>query len=245
VVALIEKYYPRLENQSIFDCCVRECSIHIFEEYAQKAMENFSFVFIRESEVHAMTIKHSKTLAIVGVAILSSIMFTPAYAEDSVVPVVTTTVSSTGTINVLSRVVNDNLGTKFPTDFSFNLRHHGTDVAGSPFTGAGNVGTKFVVEAGTYVVSTPIVDGYDGIWFNGGKTNGLITLKAGEEITMVRIFSDAGVSDAVVMEEPTTEDGGLLPNTATPWFNFLLFGSIIAAAGAFGLRKSLNLHKAI
>jgi hypothetical protein len=189
---------------------------------------------IRESEVHSMTTKYSKILAMVGVAILSSIMFTPAYAEDPVVPVVTTSISTMGTINVLSRVVNDNLGTKFPTDFTFTLRHHGTDVIGSPFTGAGNVGTKFVVEAGTYVVSTPIVDGYDGVWFNGEITNGFIDLKAGEEVTIVRIFSDSGVAAAV--QVPATEDGGLLPDTATPWFNFLLFGSLIAAAGAFGLR---------
>ena len=181
-----------------------------------------------------MTTKYSKILAMVGVAILSSIMVTPAYAEDPVVPVVTTSISTMGTINVLSRVVNDNLGTKFPTDFTFTLRHHGTDVIGSPFTGAGNVGTKFVVEAGTYVVSTPIVDGYDGVWFNGEITNGFIDLKAGEEVTIVRIFSDSGVAAAV--QVPATEDGGLLPDTATPWFNFLLFGSLIAAAGAFGLR---------
>jgi hypothetical protein len=189
---------------------------------------------IRESEVHSMTTKYSKILAMVGVAILSSIMVTPAYAEDPVVPVVTASISTMGTINVLSRVVNDNLGTKFPTDFTFTLRHHGTDVIGSPFTGAGNVGTKFVVEAGTYVVSTPIVDGYDGVWFNGEITNGFIDLKAGEEVTIVRIFSDSGVAAAV--QVPATEDGGLLPDTATPWFNFLLFGSLIAAAGAFGLR---------
>ena len=181
-----------------------------------------------------MTTKYSKILAMVGVAILSSIMVTPAYAEDPVVPVVTASISTMGTINVLSRVVNDNLGTKFPTDFTFTLRHHGTDVIGSPFTGAGNVGTKFVVEAGTYVVSTPIVDGYDGVWFNGEITNGFIDLKAGEEVTIVRIFSDSGVAAAV--QVPATEDGGLLPDTATPWFNFLLFGSLIAAAGAFGLR---------
>ncbi len=181
-----------------------------------------------------MTTKYSKILAMVGVAILSSIMVTPAYAEDPVVPVGTTSISTMGTINVLSRVVNDNLGTKFPTDFTFALRHHGTDVIGSPFTGAGNVGTKFLVEAGTYVVSTPLVDGYDGVWFNGEITNGFIDLKAGEEVTIVRIFSDSGVAAAV--QVPATEDGGLLPDTATPWFNFLLFGSLIAAAGAFGLR---------
>jgi LPXTG-motif cell wall-anchored protein len=41
----------------------------------------------------------------------------------------------------------------------------------------------------------------------------------------------------VVIEQPATEDGGLLPNTATPWFNYLIVGSLITAAGALGFRK--------
>jgi hypothetical protein len=131
--------------------------------------------------------------------------------------------------------VNDNLGTKFPTDFTFNLKHWGTDVEGSPFIGAGNIGTTFVVEAGTYVVSSPIIEGYTGVWFNEGITNGFINLAAGDVVTIVRIHSDAGIAD--VVEEPATEDGGLLPNTATPWYNYLIVGSLITAAGAFGFRK--------
>lgn len=190
-----------------------------------------------------MTTKYAKMLAIAGVAVLTSMMVTPTHAEDPVVPVTTAAVSTTGTINVLSRVVNDNLGSKFPTDFIFNLKHWGTDVLGSPFIGAGNVGTTFVVEAGTYVVSTPIIDGYNGVWYNEGIANGFIDLQAGEVVTIVRISNDVGVADVVVAEEPTTDDGGLLPNTATPWFNFLLVGSLVAAAGALGVRKSLLLHK--
>jgi len=111
-----------------------------------------------------MTTKYSKILAIVGVAVLTSMMVGPTHAEDPVVPVTTTSVSTTGTINVVSQVVNDNMGTKNPTDFIFNLKHWGSDVVGSPFVGAGNLGTTFVVEAGTYVVSTPIIDGYAGTW---------------------------------------------------------------------------------
>lgn len=189
-----------------------------------------------------MTTKYSKMLAIAGVAVLTSMMVAPTHAQDPVVPVATTTVSTTGTIHVLSRVVNDNLGTKFPTDFTFNLKHWGADVEGSPFVGAGNVGTTFVVEAGTYVVSTPVIDGYNGVWYNEGITNGFIDLQAGEEVTIVRISSDVGIADVVVVDEPTTEDGGLLPNTATPWFNFLLVGSLIATAGALGVRKSFTLR---
>ena len=190
-----------------------------------------------------MTIKYSKVLAIAGVVVMTSMMVAPSQAEDPVVPVTTTSVSTTGTIHVLSRVVNDNLGTKFPTDFIFNLKHWGTDVVGSPFIGAGNIGTTFVVEAGSYVVSTPIVDGYNGVWYNEGITNGFIQLEAGQVVTIVRIQNDVGIADVVVVEDPTTEDGGLLPNTATPWYNYLIVGSLITAAGAFGFRKSVLNNK--
>lgn len=192
-----------------------------------------------------MTTKYSKILAIVGVAVLTSMMVGPTHAEDPVVPVTTTSVSTTGTINVVSQVVNDNMGTKNPTDFIFNLKHWGSDVVGSPFVGAGNLGTTFVVEAGTYVVSTPIIDGYAGTWSGVDITNGFIDLQAGQTVTITRTFNDNGTASAVVVEEPATDDGGLLPNTATPWFNFLLVGSLIAAAGALGVRRSVKLHKAI
>ena len=196
----------------------------------------FSLVQIRESEVRKMTIKYSKSLALATAIALTSLMMSPALAEDPVVPVATTSVVETGTIHVLSRVINDNLGTKFPTDFMFNLKHWGADVVGSPFIGAGNIGTTFVVEAGSYVVSTPIVDGYYGSWYNEGIANGFIQLAAGDVVTIVRIHNDNGIAD-VVIEQPATEDGGLLPNTATPWFNYLIVGSLITAAGALGFRK--------
>jgi hypothetical protein len=196
----------------------------------------FSLVQIRESEVRKMTIKYSKSLALATAIALTSLTMSPALAEDPVVPVVTTSVAETGTIHVLSRVINDNLGTKFPTDFIFNLKHWGTDVAGSPFIGAGNIGTTFVVAPGTYVVSSPIVDGYYGSWYNEGIANGFIDLQAGDVVTIVRIHNDAGIAD-VVVEETTTEDGGLLPNTATPWYNYLIVGSLITAAGVLGFRK--------
>jgi hypothetical protein len=201
----------------------------------------FSLVHIRESEVREMTIKYSKVLAIATAFALTTLMAAPALAEDPVVPVTTTAAVETGTIHILSRVINDNLGTKFPTDFTFNLKHFGTDVVGSPFIGAGNIGTTFVVAPGTYVVSSPIVDGYNGVWYNAGITNGFIDLQAGDEITIVRINDDAGIADVVVVEEPTTENGGVLPNTATPWFNLMLIGTFLAAVGAIGFRKSISM----
>jgi hypothetical protein len=193
-----------------------------------KAKGIFSLVQIRESEVREMRIKYLKTIAIAGAIALSALMVAPAQAADPVVP-------TTGIIHVLSRVVNDNLGTKYPTDFVFNLKHWGADVVGSPFIGTGAAGTTFVVEPGTYVVSTPIVEGYTGTWFSGGTTNGFIQLAAGDEVTIVRIHDDAGIAEEVVVVEPT-EDGGTLPATASPWFNALAAGLLVSAAGAIGLR---------
>lgn len=204
----------------------------------------FSLVHIRESEVREMSIKYSKALALAGVAAITAMMVAPSQAAGPVVPVATTAVNTTGTIKVVSSVVNDNGGTKTATDFIFNIKHFGTDAVGSPFIGAGAVGTTFVVEAGTYVVSTPIVDGYDGVWSGVGIENGFIDLQAGQTVTITRTFNDNGTGPVVVVEEPTTENGGVLPNTATPWFNLLLVGSLVAAAGVFGMRKSISLHNA-
>jgi len=113
------------------------------------------------------------------------------------------------------------------------LKHFGTDVAGSPFIGSSETGTTFVVEAGTYVVSSSIVDGYTGSWYNNAVTNGFIDLAAGDVITITRVNEDVGIAEEVVAVEPT-EDGGTLPGTASPWFNALAVGLLISAAGVLG-----------
>jgi hypothetical protein len=162
-----------------------------------------------------MTIKYSKVLALTGVAILTSFMVAPSQAADPVVPVTTTAVSTMGTIQVISQVNNDNGGTKVPADFQFNVKHFGTDVAGSPFQGTGSFGTTFIVEAGTYVVSTPVIEGYDGTWSGIGITNGFVDLQPGQNVTIIRTFNDNGTGTVVVVDEPTTENGGVLPHRLT------------------------------
>ena len=189
-----------------------------------------------------MTIKSRKLLVMSGTLVLSTMLFAPSYAEETATAVEPNPVTETGTINVLTRVVNDNRGTKFPTDFTFTLKHHGSHIPGSPFIGVGNIGRTFVLPAGTYVLSTDIVDGYDGYWYNGAVVNGFIDLEAGENVAIVRVFEDDGRARAVVIADPT-EDGGTLPNTATPTYNYLLAGSILAAAGALGIRKGIALGK--
>ena len=196
-----------------------------------------------ELDVRKMRIKYGKLLAMAGTLAMSTMLLAPSHAEETATAVVPTPAVSTGTIHILTRVVNDNLGTKFPTDFSFTLKHHGSNIPGSPFMGVGNIGTTFVVPAGTYVLSTEMVDGYDGYWYNGAVINGFIDLEAGQNVAIVRVFEDDGKADAAISIEPT-EDGGTLPNTATPDYNYLIAGSIFAAAGALGIRKSITLGKA-
>lgn len=207
-----------------------------------KIATGICLVDIGESEVHKMRIKYGKLLVIASTFALSTMLIAPSYAVDTATAVIPTPAAATGTIHVLTRVVNDNLGTKFPTDFSFTLKHHGSNILGSPFIGAGNIGTTFVVPAGTYVISTDAVDGYDGYWYNGAVVNGFIDLAAGQNVAILRVFEDDGKSDGVVPAY-STEDGGTLPNTATPTYNYLLAGSILAAAGALGIRNSITLGK--
>jgi hypothetical protein len=194
-----------------------------------------------------MTIKYSKILALAGVAVLTSMMVTPSQAADPVVPVTTTAAITTGSITVVQKVINDNNGTKVAGDFTMSVKHWGTPVAGSPFVATDGIGKTFVLEAGTYVVSQDIIEGYDGTWSGVGVINGFIDLQPGQAITIVRTLNDNGLSTSVpvVTEVPATDNGGVLPNTASPWFNLLLVGSLMAAAGALGVRKSIKLHQAI
>jgi hypothetical protein len=206
------------------------------------AKGTFFLVFIRESEVREMTHTFTKSLSIAAAITLCALMVAPAQAADPVVPVATAT-AETGTITVISRVLNDNLGTKTANDFEFSIMHWGTPIAGVPFTGAGNTGISFNLPAGTYVVSTPIIEGYNGVWFGEGITNGFIDLKAGQNITIARLSDDAGLADGVVVPvTPPTEDGGTLPATSSPWFNALAAALLVSTVGIFGLRSSLKVN---
>jgi hypothetical protein len=204
-----------------------------------KAKGIFSLVHIRESEVRGMTIKYSRNLALAGAVALSALMITPAQAEDPVVPVATTAVMPTGTIHIIQNVINDDGGMALPGDFRITVKHFGTDVVGSPFFGAGGVGVTFVLEPGTYVVAQDTKDGYYGAWNSLGDHSGFISLEAGQVVTLLRTSNDAhgAFVAAEPVVDPTTETGGTLPGTASPWFNALAAGLLISAAGLIGFRK--------
>lgn len=193
-----------------------------------------------------MTIKHSRVLSLASVAMLTVMMTVPSYAADPVVPVTTAADVTTGSITVVQKVINDNNGTNVAGDFMMSVKHWGASVAGSPFIATDGAGKTFILEPGTYVVSQQIIEGYDGTWSGDGVINGFIDLQPGQAITIVRTLNDNGTSPSAVIapEETTTEVGGVLPNTATPWFNLLIVGLLVATAGAVGTLKSIKLHKA-
>lgn len=207
-----------------------------------------------------MTMKYKKSLAIIGAAFLTLFVLAPSHAASTQKGSTVGSVETMGRINVINSVVNDNGGTKLPSDFIFTVKHWGTDVTGSPFVGANGSGTSFTLAPGSYVVSTPVIDGYLGSWSGVGIENGFIYLQAGQVVTITRNSADVGpfgpYETYVPIDVPTTdnggetptadnggetsttEDGGTLPNTSSPWFNALVAGLLISAAGAFGLRKS-------
>ena len=171
-----------------------------------------------------------RILALVGVSTLILLVSAPAQAATGVA-VPTSGVETTGIIHVVQKVINDNSGTMVPSDFTLNLKHWGADVVGSPFKGTEGVGTTFVLAPGTYVAMQSIVDGYLGTWSGPEIDNGFIDLQAGQEITITRTLDDYGVAPAVVVETSSTEEGGTLPSTASPWLNLFGAGLVMSAAG--------------
>lgn len=179
-----------------------------------------------------MTIKYRRSIALAGIAAITAIITAPPSAVAAE--------PTTGTIHVVSIIQNDNMGNKMASDFIFTLRRTGSDVKGSPFVGAVGAGVTFVLAPGSYVVSTPVVDGYSGTWSGVGVVNGHIVLEADQEVTITRTFTDSGMaSGAVTPPATTTENGGALPATSSPWFNTLAIGLLLFAVGALGIRKSV------
>lgn len=188
-----------------------------------------------------MTTKYSnkdliqRVLAIFAIAAIASFNFAPAQAADPVPP------AGKGIIVVIHHVINDEGGTRIASDFELSVKHWGTDVIGSPFMGS-EVGTAFVLDPGTYVVSSPVTDNYNGTWSGVDVINGFVDLQPGQVITITRTTNDWNLTgDAVVFRVAATEDGGELPATATPWFNLLAAGVVMTTVGALGLRRRSQL----
>ena len=164
-------------------------------------------------------------------------------------PVVVPPVVVPGTIHVIKVVNNTYGGTATPGDFTLTLRHWGVDVVGSPAVGVADPGRTYILAPGTYVLGegdSAAFPDYIHSFDIAGQTSQNVVLHSGENLTIVQTNNQlppliAPVTPVTpVTPPPPTVSGGVLPKTATPWFNMLLLGlgAMLVGGVSFGLKKS-------
>ena len=154
----------------------------------------------------------------------------------SVAPTPTPT-PTPATLHVIKHVINANGGTSVTGDFIVHVKIGGTDVVGSPATGAETPGTAYTLAAGTYTVSENASATYTASYSGDSDASGNITLAPGDNKT-VTITNTYIPSTAPITVPVSTVSGGVLPKTATPWYNLLLAGAVLALLGAAGLWRT-------
>lgn len=184
-----------------------------------------------------------KKLSLVGVAALALLVMAPASS---------TAADPTATLHVIVNVINDDGGTAVPADFTMHLRYLMKEVTGSPFPGANGAGTTFTLAPGSYLLTednVPISGGYVtyyGNYSGPNIVNGFITLAAGDDVTITRTENDwpaaaAPVAQPTVTPVPapavtSTQTGGQLPKTSSPWYNMLAVSLGLVVIGGLGYR---------
>lgn len=158
------------------------------------------------------------------------------------------------TLHIIKVVKNTEGGVLAPPAFSMHVTQNGLDVVGSPQPGASDPGTTYILPVGDYILAETPTPGYGGDWINGPITGGgSITLRPGDNITVTRLNYDIVAQTPQVPPVPvdttpptpvdTTASGGTLPNTSTPWGNFILVGSVLVLLGSFGFASRKVLVK--
>lgn len=160
------------------------------------------------------------------------------------------------TLNVKVVVVNSYGGTATPADFTIHVRFLMKEVPGSPFHGVADSETALSLPPGSYLITEdepPVSGGYVTYYGNYSGTNitdGFITLAAGEVVTITRTEYDWPAAGAAVVQPtptpiptatpapvtPTTQVGGALPKTASPWYNMLAISLGLVLIGGLGFR---------
>ena len=172
-------------------------------------------------------------------------------ATPAVVPATPAVVPATPAVvpailHVVKVVINTHDGTSTATSFVIHVTHNGKDVTGSPMSTIGGAGDTYSLAPGNYIVYEEPTNGYRGVWSGNISTGGGVSLSAGQDLTVTRTNYDMGtsaVAPATVVTPtpdvpaPVTEtvSGGQLPNTASPWGNWLLAGSFLMLVGVVGL----------
>ena len=186
-----------------------------------------------------------------SVPLLAIQSFVCAPAATTVVPIVVPTVPTvtTGTIHVIKIVNNTYGGTATPGDFTLTLRHHGTDVVGSPAVGVGGTGRIYILAPGTYVLGeqdSTTFPNYIQKFDILGVASQDVVLHAGEDLTITQTNSELPplvapvTTPTVTPTPPATITGGTLPKTGSPWFNLLLVGvgAMVVGGLVLGLKRS-------
>ena len=182
------------------------------------------------------------SLAIATIAFFGfGLMQSPASAQET-----------TGTLNIIQKVVNSSDGTSRPSDFRIHVTKNGQEVAGSPLVGFGQTGQNLTLVAGTYILFVDPVDKYRGEWSGDITPGGTVTLSVGQVLSVTRTNYDLGTTIIrPVVDEPEetvpteTIDGGELPNTASPLGDSIILGVglIVLALIGLGSRKVLSKRK--
>jgi hypothetical protein len=166
---------------------------------------------------------------------------TLAPGDNKTVTITNTYIPSTialpATLHVIKQVINANGGTSVAGDFVVHVKSGSTDVTGSPASGAETPGTLYTLVAGTYTVSESASDTYAASYSGDSDASGNITLAPGDNKT-VTITNTYIPSTAPITVPVSTVSGGVLPKTATPWYNLLLAGAVLALLGAAGLWRT-------
>jgi len=139
------------------------------------------------------------------------------------------------TLHIIKHVVNDDDGTAVASDFNLYVKTYGSevlDVAQDP--GAEAPGTTYELDSGIYTITEDSFEGYTLTYSGDIDSSGNIVLAPGVEKTVILINDDNTVIPTSVN---TTVEGGQLPDTSTPWYNFLLMGVVLIMASVVGLFK--------
>ena len=163
-----------------------------------------------------------------------------------------------GTLIVIKKVVNTYGGTAVASDFMIHVTQFGSEVAGSPVAGADGTGTTYTLVPGTYLISEGSHDGYYGTFGStdpaivSSLKDGLVTVVSGQVVTVIRTnyqVAPAYVPTATPTPSPvpttpastgtpttTTQSGGTLPKTGSPWYNLLAIAAGLILLGGVGFK---------
>lgn len=183
-----------------------------------------------------------------GVSLNSNTINNPAF----VAPVVP------GTLIIIKKVVNTWGGTGVASDFMIHVMHNGYEVAGSPVVGNSVSGTSYSLQPGTYLISEGDHAGYYGTFgstdpaITSSIKDGLVDVVSGATVTVIRTNYEIAPAyvptpDPVALPIPgtstgsttpvtTTQSGGTLPRTGSPWYNLLALAAGMVVIGGVGFR---------